>query len=164
MEDLSIRVANLDDVQAIRSIGLVTWPATYLSFTSPDFVMENLNTWWSHGSVSASITDDTTFIAFQDGQAVGTLTFGLFEGEPVIWKIYVVPEAHGRGIGTALMDVAFTAIGPAYDVRIEFVKGNSAAQIFYERRGFEFDFEEDMAEGFTTVWLRRPAGPIISAT
>ncbi|MNW64055.1 Acetyltransferase (GNAT) family protein [compost metagenome] len=81
----------------------------------------------------------------------------------MIWKIYVVPEAHGRGIGTALMDVAFTTIGPAHDVRIEFLKGNSAAQSFYERRGFKFDFEEDMAEGFTTVWLRRPAGPITSA-
>lgn len=162
MKDLLIRAATLDDVKAIRSIGLLTWPATYLSFTSPDFVMENLNTWWTHDSVSASITDDTTFIALHDGQAVGTLTLGLFEDEPVIWKIYVVPEAHGRGVGTALMDAAFGAIDPAHDVRIEFVKGNSTAQAFYERRGFTFDFEEDMAEGFTTVWLRRPANPITS--
>lgn len=164
MENLSIRTANLDDVDDIRSIGLMTWPATYLSFTSPDFVMDNLNTWWSRGSVSASITDDTTFIASQDGKAVGTLTLGLFEGEPVIWKIYVLPEAHGRGIGSALMDAALAAIGPAQDVRIEFVKGNSAARQFYGRRGFMFDFEEDMAEGFTTVWLRRPANATIPAT
>ncbi|MER8025892.1 GNAT family N-acetyltransferase [Glutamicibacter protophormiae] len=157
MEDLSIRIASLDDVQAIRSIGLITWPATYLGFTSPDFVMNNLNTWWSHESVSASITDDTTFIASQGEQAVGTLTLGRFEDEPVIWKIYVVPEAHGQGIGTALMNVALAAVGPAQDVRIEFVKGNDTAYTFYERRGFKFDFEEDMDEGFTTVWLRRPA-------
>ena len=109
--------------------------------------MDNLNTWWSHDSVSASIADDTTYIAFQNGEAVGTLTVGQFEGEPVIWKIYVVPKAHGCGIGTELMNTALTAIGPAHDVRIEFVKGNSTAQAFYERRGFKFDFEEGMAEG-----------------
>lgn len=164
MNNISIRPANVNDVPTIRSIGIITWPATYLSFTSPDFVMDNLNTWWSHDSVSASIADDTTYIAFQNGEAVGTLTVGQFEGEPVIWKIYVVPKAHGCGIGTELMNTALTAIGPAHDVRIEFVKGNSTAQAFYERRGFKFDFEEGMAEGFTTVWLRRPAGPIISVS
>lgn len=163
MEEVAVRIANLEDVTAIRTIGLITWPATYLSFTSPDFVMNNLNTWWTHESVSASITDDTTYIAFHRGKAVGTITLGQFEGEPVIWKIYVLPEAHGRGIGTALMNIAMEDVGPAHDVRIEFVKGNSSASAFYTRRGFRFDFEEEMAEGFTTVWLRRPADRTIAS-
>lgn len=161
MNNLSIRIATLDDVRAIRSIGILTWPATYLSFTSPDFVMDNLNTWWSHDSVSASITDDTTYVALQNGEAVGTLTVGQFEGEPVIWKIYVLPESHGHGIGTKLMNTALDAFGRTHDLRIEFVKGNSPAQAFYERRGFRFDFEEKMAEGVATVWLRRPTGRVI---
>ncbi|MEG2577409.1 MAG: GNAT family N-acetyltransferase, partial [Glutamicibacter sp.] len=63
-------------------------------------------------------------------------------------------------IGTKLMNTALDAFGRTQDLRIEFVRGNPSAQAFYERRGFRFDFEEKMAEGLATVWLRRPAGRV----
>lgn len=152
---LEVRPATLNDVQSIQEIGLLTWPPTYLPFTSPDYVLANLNSWWSESAVRESIMVDTTLVALEAGRAIGTCTIGEFEGDAVIWKIYVVPSAHGQGIGAALMRAALEHIGQR-EVRLEFVKGNDHASNFYERFGFRFDFEEDPGDGTTTVWMKRP--------
>lgn len=153
---LEIRPAILDDVQSIQEIGLLTWPPTYLPFTSPEYVLANLNSWWSETAVRESIMTDTTLVALDEERTVGTCTIGEFEGDAVIWKIYVLPSEHGKGVGAALMSAAIEFIGPR-DVRLEFVKGNGNALKFYERFGFQHDFEEDPGDGTTTVWMKRPA-------
>lgn len=152
---LEIRRATLEDVQSIQEIGLLTWPPTYLPFTSPEYVLANLNSWWSEAAVRDSITTDTTLVGLEDGRSIGTCTIGEFEGDVVIWKIYVLPEAHGKGVGAALMSTALEFAGRR-DVRLEFVKGNNHASNFYERFGFQLDFEEDPGDGTTTVWMKRP--------
>lgn len=152
-----VRRAASSDIPAIQSIGLLTWPATYLPFTSPQFVLANLNSWWSESAVRQTVEEDTTFVACAGKSVVGTVTVGQFEGEAVIWKIYVLPAEQGRGIGAALMDAAVESTGESCDVRLEYVKGNEHARGFYERSGFAFDFEEDPGDGSTTVWMRRKA-------
>lgn len=155
MNDVVVRAATTEDIPVIQSIGLLTWPATYLPFTGPDYVITNINSWWTAEAVRTTVVEETTFVAIADSEVVGTLTLGEFEGEPVIWKIYVLPEAQGRGVGTALMNAAFNAAGKDQDIRIEFIKGNDHAQSFYTRMGFRFDFEEEAEHETTTVWLRR---------
>lgn len=156
MSHISTRPATLNDVSDIQTVGLLTWPATYLPFTDPDYVITNLNTWWTAEAVRTSVIEDITLVAILGSEVVGTLTLGEFEGEPVVWKIYVLPAVQGRGVGTALMEEALNQTGPNRSVRIEFVKGNDAAERFYARMGFKFDFQEEAGDGTTTVWLRRP--------
>lgn len=154
---MRLRRATANDVSAIQTIGLLTWPATYLPFASPNFVLANLNSWWTEEEVQRSIAEDVTILACEENQVLGMLTLGMFESEPVIWKIYVLPAAQGKGIGRRLLNAAFEQVGDSADIRLEFVKGNERARAFYERAGFELDFEEDPGDGTTTVWMRRKA-------
>lgn len=159
---ISVRRADEADIPAIQGIGLLTWPATYLPFTSPGFVLANLNSWWTEEAVRQTVEEDLTFVACVGEKVLGTLTLGEFEGEAVIWKIYVLPEAQGKRIGLALMNTALQHVGDRHDVRLEFVKGNEHAQGFYESAGFTFDFEEDPGDGSTIVWMRRKAPAPVS--
>ena len=157
MNDILIRTATTGDISAIQVVGLLTWPATYLPFTDPEYVITNINSWWTAEAVRTTVVEETTFVATAESEVVGTLTLGEFEDEPVIWKIYVLPKMQSRGVGAALMNEALNAVGSDQDVRIEFIKGNDHAQSFYARMGFRFDFEEETEDGPTTVWLRRSA-------
>lgn len=140
---VTVRRADSSDIPAVQAIGLLTWPATYLPFTSPNYVLANLNSWWTESAVRQTIEEDTTI--------------GEFEGDAVIWKIYVLPEAQGKRIGLLLMNTALEFVGEHADVRLEFVKGNEHARGFYEKAGFAFDFEEELGDGSVTVWMRRKA-------
>ena len=152
-----VRRADSSDIPAIQAIGLLTWPTAYLPFTSPNYVLANLNSWWTESAVRQTIEEDVTFVACDGEQVLGTVTVGEFEGESVIWKIYVLPEAQGKRIGLMLMNTALELIGENCDARLEFVKGNEHARNFYEKAGFTFDFEEEPGDGSVTVWMRRKA-------
>jgi len=156
MTPVVIRPATVADVAAIQSVGLVTWPPTYLPFTSPDYVLRGLAAWWSADAVLATITRDTTFVAELDGQVIGTATLGVLGDDRVIWKLYVVPAHHGTGAGHALMQAMLDTLPPDAPVLVEFIDGNRGAQRFYERHGFVFDHVEPNAQGPDQVWLRRP--------
>lgn len=45
MSEVVVRRATVDDVEGIQSVGLLTWPVTYLPFTSPGCVLTNLSRW-----------------------------------------------------------------------------------------------------------------------
>jgi len=134
-----IRRAVLDDVEDIQSIGLLTWPTTYLPISNPEFVLKNLNTRWSRAAVTSTVVDDLTYVAVHEGEVVGTVTAGQFDGAVAIWKIYVLPAHHGKGFGRRLMDAALADVPADRDVVIEFVQGNERARLFYETVGFTFN-------------------------
>lgn len=69
----------------------------------------------------------------------------------------MLPEYHGRGIGSQLLRHAIGQVDATREIRLEFVAGNEHAKSFYERHGFAPDFEEDPGDGSITVWMRRPA-------
>jgi ribosomal protein S18 acetylase RimI-like enzyme len=154
--DVSVRTASPDDVEGIQSVGVLTWPPTYLPFTSPEYVVQNLYRWWSAESVLRSIEQATTLVLLVDGRICGVSVLGSYDGAPVIWKIYVLPELHGRGLGARLMKATLGAAAAGEDVLIELVDGNQRAETFYRAFGFESDHEEDGELGTRTIWLRRP--------
>lgn len=84
---VTVRRADSSDIPAVQAIGLLTWPATYLPFTSPNYVLANLNSWWTESAVRQTIEEDATFVACDGEQVLGTVTIGEFEGDAVIWKI-----------------------------------------------------------------------------
>ena len=150
-----VRRAVPDDVAAVQTIGLMTWPPTYLPFTPPDHVLRGLATWWSADAVLATITRDTTFVAEIGDRVVGTATLGTLGTDPVIWKLYVVPEQQGTGAGHALMQAMLDTVSPSA-VFVEFIEGNDRARRFYERHGFGPDRVEHEDGEPATVWFRRP--------
>lgn len=157
----SIRRAERADLDGVRQVGLRTWPATYESFAGSEYVEHALRTWWSEEITLRCIEELHTFVAVDADQIVGMTTLGHDrDGQPVVWKLYVLPEHQGRGIGGALLDTAIAAAPEDGPVLIEYVEGNDRAAALYTRRGFvEIRRERERDDWPRTVWMRRPPTP-----
>jgi GNAT superfamily N-acetyltransferase len=153
---MEIRTAGRPDIDAIKDIGERTWPATY-GFAGHGYVRNGLDTWWSAEAIERSLRDTTVLVADTGDGLLGVGNIDLRLEVPVIWKLYVVPEAQGTGAGTALI-AALLERAPGRAVRLEYVDGNDRAAQFYRRRGFaELRREPAERPGWPeTVWMEHP--------
>lgn len=131
MQEIVVREAVDSDAPGIQAVGLLTWPSAYLPFTSPEYVIDNINSWWTREAVLFSIREERTFVALLNERIVGVTVLGTFEESPVIWKLYVIPEFQRMGIATRLMDTALRHVSEDQSIRLEYTTGNSSAKAFY---------------------------------
>ncbi len=134
---VTVRRAVEADVVAIRAVGLATWPATYEAVAGRDYVTQGLERWWSADAVRDSILRGGVFVGELDGVVVGMASVGERDGEPYLWKLYVLPDRHGVGAGSALLAAVVDSL-PAGSTRLglDYVDGNDRAAAFYRARGF----------------------------
>ena len=96
--------------------------------------------------VAQYVHSDTCAVATAAGQPVGFVMFrvesGFFQTDAtrgVVDNVYVLPEARGEGVGSALLDYAERALRDegADVLALEALWDNEAARRLYERRGYE---------------------------
>jgi ribosomal protein S18 acetylase RimI-like enzyme len=118
-------------------VGRRTWPATYTAIAGRDYVEQGLAKWWSTEAVLASVRRGGVFVAEADGTVVGLASVGVLDGMPYLWKLYVLPERHGTGAGSALLAAVLDSL-PAGSTRLglDYVDGNESAAGFYRAKGF----------------------------
>ncbi len=135
---IAVRPATLDDVDAVRAVGLTTWPVAYDGLASPEFVVDGLAAWWSREAVERGIARGITLVATDPaGAIVGMTGLGQEEGFWVMWKLYVLPDHQGSGVGKALLDAAIAALPPGTsELLLDVLVGNEKAIGFYRRNGF----------------------------
>lgn len=150
---IAVRRARPDDAQTVRSIGVITYQ-THKSFAAADYVEDGLARWWSIEAVRRSIESSTTYLAIDDDTAVGAATVGTLDGEPILWKLYVLPTAQGAGAGSALLAAA-TADLPVGSRRLllQYAEGNDQAAAFYRHKGFEEFSRTETESGHRDVWV-----------
>jgi ribosomal protein S18 acetylase RimI-like enzyme len=154
-----IREAAPDDVEAIISVGRRTWPTTY-GFAGPAYIADGLARWWSAEAIRRSLEDTTVLVAEHNGSVVGVGNLDLRGEVPIIWKLYVLPETQGTGVGSALLRELCGRAG-SRPVRLEYTDGNTPAAHFYTTHGFT-ELRRAPAEHPNwpeTVWLERPPTP-----
>jgi ribosomal protein S18 acetylase RimI-like enzyme len=155
---IAVRRATLADVDAVREVGLKTWPVAYAELASPEFVTDGLAQWWSQEAVERGIVRGVTLVATDSaGEVVGMTGLGQEEGFWVMWKLYVLPEHQGRGVGKLLLDAAIAAL-PAgtIELLLDVVVGNEKAIGFYRRNGFGPAARTPSRElGDELVWMSR---------
>ena len=85
----------------------------------------------------------TVLAALSDDEIVAGVAFGDYPAlAPAGWghlaKLYVLPEASGRGIGATLHDLAVEQLRAAgyQDLWLWVLEGNERARGMYERRGW----------------------------
>lgn len=83
------------------------------------------------------LTDTEMFVAEIEGQVVGFIT--VLPGE--IEDLYLHPDYHRRGIGSALLQEGLSRAGAP--TRLWVFQENRAARAFYESHGFLLEFETD---------------------
>ena len=116
-----IRRAGPTDVEAIVAV-------FERSFTTLDF-LPRLHTHEQHlGFFDRCVADDETWV-WDDGQLRG---FAVLRGDELS-QLYVDPDAFGRGIGSALLDVAKTERPDGFTLWV--FQANERARRFYEDRG-----------------------------
>jgi GNAT superfamily N-acetyltransferase len=154
---VALRRATDDDVEAIRRVGHGTWPSTY-GFAGEDYVETGLARWYSPGAVLESVRTTVTWVAEADAEVVGFGNVDLRGDPPTIWKLYVLPSQHSRGVGSALLEQLVASVpGDHGTVALEYVDGNERAGDFYARHGFvETRREPGEQPGWPdVVWVER---------
>lgn len=154
--NISIRQADISDVQVICALGVTTFYEAYcLQDDSRDLANYILES-FSSEQIEKELTskDSTFFIAEVDGYAVGYAKLRAnapaeyLRGENAveIQRIYILEKMKGKRIGNALMQKCFDeARQKSYEaVWLGVWEKNPAAQRFYRKYGFvkvgELDF------------------------
>ncbi len=155
-----IRDAELDDLDAVLAVGHRTWPATYEPIAGPDYVSMGLAKWWTPDATMPAVTAGRVTVAEVDGQVVAMASTGPSHGHLVLWKLYVLPEFQGQGIGSQLIDVVIDKARHTHpDIRVAVLEGNDHAAAFYRAKGFVELEHESSGHGIPdSVWMSRDLG------
>ncbi|MEV5964255.1 GNAT family N-acetyltransferase [Kribbella sp. NPDC051952] len=132
-----IRPAELTDIDAVRQIGLTTWPVAYAGLASDEFITDGLAQWWSPEAVERGIRNGITLVADEGDELVGMVGLGREGDSWVMWKLYVLPAHQRAGIGKALLGAAIKALPTGTtELLLDVLVTNEAAISFYRANGF----------------------------
>ena len=137
----------------IRSIAYRTWPETFGSILTPDQIMYMLEQMYSIDSLEDQIQNKGhQFILAKTG--LDYLGFSSIEpnyaaqSQTKIHKIYILPEAQGKGIGKALFaEITKKALQAGNKKLLLNVNRNNKATHFYQNMGFSIVNTEDIDIG-----------------
>jgi len=153
-----IRAATAYDVHAVVDVGRRTWPQTYEPIAGSDYVAMGLAKWWTVAATRPLVNAGKATVAELDGDVVGVAVVGPLKGDLVLFRLYVVPEHQGKGIGRLLLeDVMATARERGHRIiRLSYLEGNVSAERFYTGFGFTESHREPTGDGIPdSVWVVR---------
>jgi GNAT superfamily N-acetyltransferase len=158
---LIIRAADGNDLGAVLEVGRRTWPVTYGPIAGEEYVAMGLAKWWTEAATIPAIRAGRVTVAELDGTVVGMAVVGPHERHLVLWKLYVLPEHQGGGIGSALMaSVVAAARGEHSQIRLSYLDGNTSAEGFYRSKGFVEISRESSGDGIPdSVWMQLMLDP-----
>lgn len=158
---LIIRAADGNDLNAVINVGRRTWPVTYEPIAGADYVAMGLAKWWTEAATIPAIRAGRVTVAELDGNVVGIASVGPDEHHLVLWKLYVLPEYQGQGIGSALVEsVVAAARGMHEQIRISYLIGNTGAEAFYRGKGFVEISRESGGDGIPdSIWMQLELDP-----
>ena len=140
---MHVRRATIMDIPRIQEIAHATWPAVYGNLLVPGQVEYMLLHMYATDELERQLSSDQYFYylgsASPDTKAVGfaALEINVAPHLAKLHKIYVLPAAHGLGLGRALMSAATQTAQEANQARLRLdVNRHNSAIAFYERLGF----------------------------
>lgn len=89
---------------------------------------------------------------------MGIASTGLLKGHLVLFRLYVLPDHQGQGIGQLLLEdvVAQATLAGHPDIRLSYLDGNEGAARFYAAAGFTELHREHSGHGIPdSVWVVR---------
>ena len=149
---LSLRFADIHDINTIGFLAQQIWPATYKNILPAEQIKYMMDLFYSPASLKKQIKEDKhRFVLIEDEE--GSLGFASYSeikkgGVYKLHKIYVLPTLQGKGIGKAMIDFIVANIKPLGATAIQLnVNRHNQARSFYERLGFTVIQEEDIDIG-----------------
>lgn len=150
---ISLKEASIADINTIQYVANTTWPITYgeiLSKEQLDYMMDLI---YSDESLINQIQkhEQLFYIAYEETSVLAFLAIEHnYKDEAVtrIHKIYILPEAQGKGIGKLLIDAVqkFAYENNSTSLSLNVNRFNKALA-FYQKLGFEIIAEENIEIG-----------------
>jgi len=137
---ITIRAASVSDFPFIIALAYRIWPVAYGGNLTAEQLENLLARIYCAENLQKEVAEGHRFwLAFDGGGALGFASG--YRKDATIWlkKLYVLPEAQGRGVGRALLQTVSDAFTPAGELRLLVNGNNRSAQVFYERCGFAND-------------------------
>ncbi|WP_238010614.1 GNAT family N-acetyltransferase [Dactylosporangium sp. AC04546] len=160
----AIRPAAPADGRGIAEVQRTTWAATYGEWI-PDVVAEyDVDASAANWAGAAARPDRHVTVAVDGDRVIGFCASGPDEDRSelgAIHAVYILPEAHGRGIGGRLVAdaLAWLAERGHGECVLWVAAPNTRSRRFYEHAGFildEGDGATDTWRGLPVVRYRRP--------
>lgn len=144
-----IRLADLQDAEAITIIGKQTFIETFGDQNTAEDIEMYVNSQFSTDVISSEISDPTnSFILILDGDKImgyakmrrtDATNHGISESAIELQRIYVLREHHGKGAGAILMQAC---LDQARQEKFQSIwlgvwEHNTKALAFYRKLGFE---------------------------
>jgi diamine N-acetyltransferase len=147
---LSIRLAELDDINAIGFLAQQIWPEAYGHILSEEQLEYMLGLFYSPAALRRQMLEDKhSFLMVEDNEEpIGFASWSPLADPGVykLHKLYVLPRNQGKGMGKTILNFIFEDITGARALQLNVNRQNKALQ-FYEKMGFSIIREEDIDIG-----------------
>lgn len=153
---MKIKALAKEELHLVQSIAHRTWPSTFANILSPDQIQYMLNWMYDLKMLESQLEKGHTFLWVEDqGKEFGFAGFELNYAEgpkAKLHKIYLLPEAQGKGAGKALiLEVADQAKKAGQkSLLLNVNQYNQKAIGFYLKMGFVEIYKEviDIGNGY----------------
>jgi GNAT superfamily N-acetyltransferase len=147
---ITIRTASPNDVRLIQEIAYQTWPDVYGEILSVSQLDYMLKAFYSNEVLLDNMVHNGHhfILAFEGAICLGFASYQhdyLDDQVTRLHKIYLLPEAQGKGAGRLLIDavVAYAKENHSKTLSLNVNRFNKAIS-FYEKLGFEIVGKEDI--------------------
>jgi len=128
MSEIVVGIAQIDELEQVRSFGRRVVVPYYESIGIPNFGRDMISDYWDSELQIEAIADGRVLVACVDGEIIGVIEHDRYGDEPVIWKLYILGEHRGSGVGRRLVEAVVARLRPEdSSLLIEHAAENEAA-------------------------------------
>jgi predicted N-acetyltransferase YhbS len=152
-----IREMKPKDIEAVQRVARESWKTTYSGIIPMEIQESFLRSAYSDGMMHKRLEVSSLYVAEESGEVVGFANFSTVKQGNIaeLGAIYLLPEYHGEGIGTALLQEGIKNLKGAQSLIADVEKENKSGVTFYEAKGFQAHSEfDDNLDGLVTKMLR----------
>lgn len=139
MSVIEIRPLRQSDCDKIGPLLREVWLDAYHGIQTDEELLAQSHKVHTPELIAQEIEDPKvhSIVAVNEGRIIGHARSDLSNGVVDIFRLYVLREFYGRGIGKALLQEVETYFDPKYDVWIEVYEENERAVNFYRSQGYD---------------------------
>lgn len=152
---ITIRKAKEQDIEVIRDIAATTWPSTYLDIIGQNQIDYMLDKMYNKGELLNQLMEGHIFLIAEDNEnQFGFAGYSVINHEERVYKLhklYVLPSAHGKGVGKILINEVFNQVKDSGASALQLnVNKHNKAKDFYLKGGFTIkeSVKIDIGEGY----------------
>ncbi|SDL44746.1 L-amino acid N-acyltransferase YncA [Pedobacter sp. ok626] len=150
-----LRNGKEEDIESIQKMANKTWPAAYSDIISAEQIAYMLDKMYNKGELLSQFQKGYTFLIAEENDVdLGFASFSIHDSTNCIYKLhklYVLPEAHGKGLGKLLINEVVNMVRRAGGKSLELnVNRDNKATKFYLKAGFNVKetVDLDIGNGF----------------